>query len=233
MSKLFVTADTHFGHSSIIKYCNRPFLTDADKKALEASGGIWHRGLWKGPGSSDWKITPEATEMMDNTLIENINKMVGKDDILWHLGDFAFGPKKTYHDVCKKYRERINCNNVYLIWGNHDRREIADLFTNTYDLYELQHQCQRITLCHYAMAVWNKSHRGAWHLYGHSHSTIEPWIKEHMPNRRSFDVGVDNVAKLVGEYRPLLFDEIKEMMSKRNGYLIDHHGKEEVCGDGY
>jgi hypothetical protein len=23
-------------------------------------------------------------------------------------------------------------------------------------------------LCHYAMRVWNRSHHGAWHLYGHS-----------------------------------------------------------------
>ena len=31
---------------------------------------------------------------------------------------------------------------------------------------------QDIVLCHYAMRVWQKSHYGAWMLYGHSHGTL-------------------------------------------------------------
>ena len=37
---------------------------------------------------------------------------------------------------------------------------------------------QSIVLCHYAMAVWDKSHRGNLMLYGHSHSEAEPWLEE-------------------------------------------------------
>jgi hypothetical protein len=31
---------------------------------------------------------------------------------------------------------------------------------------------QPIVLCHYAMRVWNRSHHGAWHLYGHSRGNL-------------------------------------------------------------
>ena len=34
MSKLFLTADTHFGHENIIKYENRPFM---DKESMDAA----------------------------------------------------------------------------------------------------------------------------------------------------------------------------------------------------
>src|SRR5260221_546680 len=32
--KVWFTADTHFGHGNIIKYCNRPFLTDAEREEV-------------------------------------------------------------------------------------------------------------------------------------------------------------------------------------------------------
>ena len=57
-----------------------------------------------------------------------------------------------------------------------------------------------ITLCHYAMRVWNKSHFDAWHLYGHSHACLGSVGK-------SLDVGVDN-----HDFFPWSFDEVKDYM---------------------
>ena len=34
---------------------------------------------------------------------------------------------------------------------------------------------QLVVLCHYAMRVWDRSHYGSWHLYGHSHGNLPPW----------------------------------------------------------
>ena len=73
------------------------------------------------------------------------------------------------------------------------------------------------------MAVWPGSHHGAWHLYGHSHATAEPWLDAHMPGRRAFDVGVDNAARLLGAYRPWAFEEIEDRMRDRSGFAMDHH----------
>jgi calcineurin-like phosphoesterase family protein len=59
-----------------------------------------------------------------------------------------------------------------------------------------------ITLCHYAMRVWNKSHFNAWQLFGHSHATLSPIGKQ-------YDIGVDN-----NEFRPISFKQLQLIMAK-------------------
>lgn len=223
--KVYFTADTHFGHGNIIKYCNRPFLLEPDQAALEANGGTWHSGTWKGSRASNWKITREAVEMMDTTIIDNINGMVGKNDVLWHLGDFSMFSDRDhgYYNRCRAYRDRINCEHVNIIWGNHDDYCIRDLFEEAWDLETVRVNGQSFVLCHYAMAVFNKSHRGAIQLYGHSHSQAENWMNNNMPGRRSMDVGVDNAAIILGNYAPFSCDEIMQIMRKRDGFSMDHH----------
>lgn len=216
---VFFTSDTHFGHGNIIKYSNRPFLTDEDKAALAANGGTWHRvGDWKGSGSSPHRITTEAVQMMDDTIIDNINRTVGRNDELYHLGDFCMAGKKDHLAKCQQYRDRIRCRNIHLIWGNHDDLFTAPMFSSVHDLLKENFGGQVIVMCHYAMVTWNKSHRGAWHLYGHSHSEIEPWMDTHLSGRRSMDVGVDNAYKLLGEFRPFSFDEVAQFLRDRPGF---------------
>jgi len=223
MSKVFFTADTHFGHGNIIKYCHRPFLTDRDKEALKENGGRWHEGSWKGEFASNWKLTRDAVDMMNDHITDQINAIVGEDDTLWHLGDWCFANKQDYYRKARFYRDRLKCQNINIIWGNHDDRSIRDIFDKSYDMYQITVDGQKIVLCHYAMAIFDKSHRGAWQLYGHSHSGAEPWMDKHMPERRSMDVGVDNIKKLFGEYRPISFEEIMKIMSKKKGHFMDHH----------
>lgn len=220
---LLLTRIRYFGHGNIIKYSGRPFLTDVDKAALIENGGEWHDGVWKGAKASRWRMTDEAVKMMDDAIIDNINRMVGPNDTLWHLGDFALPGRNFYYENCRKYRERIRCRNIHYIFGNHDRREIAPLFTRSYDLYDAEINGRGFVLCHYALAVWNRSHHGAICLYGHSHSSAEKWLEQAMPGRRSMDVGVDNAYKIFGEFRPFTFDEIISLVGNRSGTSIDHH----------
>lgn len=221
--KFFFTSDTHFGHGNIIKYCDRPFLAAADIEAKAANGGTWHTGEWKGRAASQWRITPEAIAMMDDTLINNINKTVGENDTLYHLGDFCMAGKHGIYEKCKYYRNRIKCRNIHFVWGNHDERVIRDLFSSNHDLFMATPNGQQIVLCHYALAVWDKSHRGSWQLYGHSHSAAEPWMNANMVGRRSMDVGVDNAYKILGEFRPFSFEEIRKIMDAKEGFSFDHH----------
>ncbi len=240
MSKIFFTADTHFGHGNIIKYCHRPFLKDIDKKALEENGGKWHDGLWKGEFASKWRMSRDAVDMMNDHLTDQINDIVGVDDTLWHLGDWAFARKDDYYRKCRFYRDRINCQHVNIIWGNHDTKTcempkdddyvIRDLFEYAFKLQDIRvpGQKARIFLSHYAQAVWDKSHRGAWNLYGHSHSSAEKALERHFPHRKSIDVGVDNAKLVLGEYRPFSLEELQGLLLGRLGHVLDHHGDQRL-----
>jgi calcineurin-like phosphoesterase family protein len=221
----FFSADFHYNHGNIIKYCNRPFLAEEDLAALNRDGK-WHDGDWKGPTSSQHRISRAGVEMMNDAIVNNINKVVHKNDTLWFLGDWCFGGKNNYYQIAREFRDRLRCQNINMIWGNHDHRNIRDLFNECYDLFETYVNGQRMVLCHYAMAVWDKSHRGSWQLYGHSHSTMEEWMAKAMPGRRSMDVGIDNAAKLIGDYHPFSFEEIAHIMNSKPGFFADHHGNE-------
>lgn len=173
------TADTHFSHSNIIKYSNRPFASKFE---------------------------------MDSKLIENWNMKIGQDDTVYHLGDFCFANEKEGQSIL----DRLN-GKKHLIIGNHDKSGVKLNGWETVEHYkEINIDGQFIVLCHYAMRVWNKSHHGAWMLYGHSHGSLPD-----DPNALSFDVGVD-----CHKFQPLNMDDVRRIMKKKTWKPIDHHGKE-------
>lgn len=206
---IYFFSDPHFNHKNIIKYCMRPFMNKQEREQMDAvcSDSSWKASEWKSQAVKAIKISDDSVEKMNTTIIDNINAVVGPKDELWCLGDFSFN-----RDV-QKFVDRIICKNINLIWGNHDRRSIAPSFRQTHDLHEItvrdRGEKQRIVLCHYSMRVWNKSHRGSWHLYGHSHGTLPD-----DPHSLSFDIGVD-----CWDFKPLSYDKVKEVMSKKERSL--------------
>lgn len=172
-----------------------------------------------GPDISNWKDgyrTFKSVSEMDQELLKQLNALVAPDDTLYYLGDFTFKGQ----DTVKSYRDRILCKNIVFIRGNHDKRSsIASVFGHCYDYVEEEFEGVKFCMSHYAMRVWNKSHRNAIHLYGHSHSMLEgeEW-------GRSMDVGVDNAYKMYGVYCPFSLDTIMKIMNKRVPKVIDHHG---------
>ena len=222
-SRVFFTADTHFGHANILRYSERPFLCGADRAVLDGCGGTW-------PADSKHRCSAESVALMDDALIDAINETVGPRDTLYHLGDFAFAKSASRTvETFEAYRSRIACRDLHIVWGNHDppaaKRSgpLAELFTSAAELKEVKVAKQHITLCHYAMMVWNRSHHGSWQLYGHTHSMLEPWQDDTMPGRLSLDVGVDNADRLLGSYRPFAFEEIRELFADRSGFSPTEH----------
>lgn len=187
---IYFISDTHWGHKNIIQYSNRPF---------------------------------SSVEEMDEMLIKNWNERVGQNDTVYHLGDFAFSP----YDVLKRTAKRL-LGTKHLILGNHDKAIIqhrAELvnsgtFASIQNYHELKVGSEFIVLFHYGCRVWNRSHRGSWLLYGHSHGSLPAFGK-------SVDVGVDN-KEIHSEYRPTSFEEIKKFMAEREFVQVDHHGDSDM-----
>jgi calcineurin-like phosphoesterase family protein len=183
----FFTSDPHFGHANIIKYCNRPFHSAGE---------------------------------MDQAIIDRWNARVGPGDTLYCLGDWCLGRgSRSIGQAAASYRERINCGRIVMLWGNHDRKGRNDplfqkQFEGVHDLLEIDIAGQPIVLCHYALRVWNRSHRGAFHLYGHSHGSLPD-----DPAARSFDCGVDCF-----DYYPISMEQVVDRMSKKKWQPLDHHG---------
>ena len=53
---------------------------------------------------------------MNDHIVDNINSIVGEDDILFHLGDWSFGG----FDKISEFRNKLVCKNIHIITGNHD-----------------------------------------------------------------------------------------------------------------
>ena len=193
-SNVYFTSDTHFNHKNIC-----------------AGTSSWTDG-----GTRDFA----TVEDMNVAIIESINAKVPANGVLFHMGDFNFGDKTQ----TRALRERINCREIHLIYGNHDRhirvsKDLQSLFSSCQDYAEIlvlkdKGYKQRITLAHYPHKVWNKSHKGAYILSGHCHGSL-PYTDTEL----GLDVGWD-IWK-----QPISFDMVREILRVRIFKPVDHHNE--------
>lgn len=152
---------------------------------------------------------------MNEEMIARWNSEVGVNDEVYHVGDISLCNSKLTNEILYALHGKI-----YLINGNHDKtardNKVKGRFGWIKDYHELTIDGVKIILCHYAFRVWNKSHHGSWHLYGHSHGTLPD-----DPCARSMDVGVDP-----NNFTPLSYDDIKVKMMAKKFIPVDHHNGE-------
>ena len=158
----FFTADLHLFHRNIIDFCGRPF---------------------------------DNLEQMHDAIIQNWNLTVKEKDTTYLLGDsyIKCSPKQAVTILSK-----LNGHLVFLP-GDHDLGlveavRLLGLKARLAQWIEVVHPSKvtngidipQITLCHYPMRRWPKSHYGTWHLFGHVHGGMKS-----MNLGKSFDVGTD------------------------------------------
>ena len=141
-----------------------------------------------------------SIEEMNQSIIDNWNKVVRSDDLVYVLGDFILS--NNIYEV-KQILDSLR-GSIVLLRGDHDKASIElypERFKSIHSLLELKFSgYPSIILCHYCLRVWKKSHFNSWHLYAHSHS--------HLPSiGKSHDVGVDN-----NKFTPISLLEIVEIM---------------------
>lgn len=214
---IWFTSDTHFGHKNIVRGCSE----------------------WKNKTS----CRPfDTLKDHDNTIIDNINKYVKRNDILYHLGDFSMGGKENVW----KYRDMINCNNIHLCTGNHDihiiknssimsrDKKAKELFSTVQPIIYKKIGKTNIVMCHYAFRTWDKGNHGSFQLHGHSHNSLPTYEKllQIADDRQLYktgdfykqlDVGLESAYELIGEWRPFHIEDIRHIMNNRINLGVDHH----------
>lgn len=176
----FFTADWHLNHANIIKYCNRPFLNEEERSLLELSqrGSLPLKSI---------KISQESVNKMNDSIISATNKVVDQNDNLVLIGDFCWN--STPKDIVKSLVSKINCKNLYLIWGNHDNRQtFKPLFKSTYDQYLFHIEGQHIFVSHYPCRSWPHSSYKSWMLYGHVHNRFWHFDNGVFSNKESVEL---------------------------------------------
>ena len=179
MSNIFFTTDTHYAHKNICVGVSE----------------------WDDKTKSCRKF--QTLEEMNELIVNNINKYVKENDILYHLGDWSFGGINNIWE----FRKRINCKNIYLVPGNHDHhiKKNKILPQKEYDINIYAYDCflgvlpeltkikidkQEIILSHFPLEEWENMDRGSIHLHGHCHHTKDNSFMNIYCKRK--DVGIDN-----------------------------------------
>lgn len=142
-----------------------------------------------------------SVEEMNKTILDNFFTTVGDKSFVYFLGDLSFRKDDFIHFIDEIQKRDIR---LIFIKGNHDPSKISffNFGIEPYDFLEIKIEDISITLCHYAMRTWNKSHYGAWNLHGHSHGTLTPFPHQ-------YDVGVDN-----NNFYPVSFSKMKQIMKE-------------------
>lgn len=146
MTTHFVS-DTHWGHTNIIKYSNRPFSSVPEMNealiknwnaVVQPNDTVWHLGDVAFCKYPEFKSIISRLNGNKNLVYGNHDKMIEQNEAeLLRLG----------------------------------------LFKSIQNYAEISVQGTKVILFHYGMRVWNKSHHGSILLYGHSHGSLPPFGK--------------------------------------------------------
>lgn len=179
MSEIFFIGDTHFDHRGILSFsATKPFRQFA------------------------------TIEEHDAELIRRWNATVGKNDTVWHLGDFCFGKSNL------EIAGQLN-GNKRLVMGNHDIYAAADYmkyFTKIGGVFEYKGAVLShvpVHPCQFPRFYMN--------IHGHLHTkrVMKPkrtiWGIREVPDPRYYNVSCEQI-----NLTPIPYDEILNQWAENN-----------------
>ena len=168
-----------------------------------------------------------SIEEHDKTLIQNWNNVVGQDDTVFHLGDFAYGNSQFISNIIKQLN-----GNIILIKGNHDLRNMNPALYNIFSDAVYQARIlidkQTIYLNHFPFLCFEHGDINLYkdnysiQLFGHVHSGPLTSSKDasrlNILRPTQYDVGVDN-----NNFTPISWIDVKNKIKQQIN--------KSLCGD--
>lgn len=161
----------------------------------------------------------ENVEEMDEFIINNWNSIVKEDDIVFHLGDFAFAPDRKWKELISQLNGKI-----HLILGNHDvGRWPGDKIMSLF--YKVDNQLMlkidgkyKVYLNHFPFLCYDGVYRSpedcTIQLHGHVHEHLGCIGKDvdrlHHRFPYQYDVGIDN-----NNYKPVSWEEVLQIINNQ------------------
>ena len=141
MSKTWITSDFHFGHTNIIKFCNRKFQNvELMDQALIA----------------EWRSTIGVDDIV--YFLGDLTLNHRKESALTYLTQLT-GKLKIVPGNHDKVLRKIH------------RDEPGVWFEMLPEIVEVVHNNERFVLSHFPIEEWNHSFHAVRHLHGHCHAT--------------------------------------------------------------
>ena len=146
---------------------------------------------------------------MFDTLLNNWNSRITKNDEVYVLGDFAWK-----NDDGLDFLNKAN-GKKFLIKGNHDKlnKDMENKFIWVKEYAVIKDNGNHIVLFHYPIAHWQNADYGNIHLYGHIHTgrdtrPFEDYVS--LMKKRGFPYQCFNVGCMLPymNYTPRTLEEI-------------------------
>lgn len=168
-----------------------------------------------------------SIEEHDKALIQNWNNTVGRDDTVFHLGDFAYGNSQFISNIIKQLN-----GNIILIKGNHDLRNmnptLYNMFSDAVYQASILIDKQTVYLNHFPFLCFEHGdinlYKGNYNiqLFGHVHSGPLTSSKDvsrlNILFPTQYDVGVDN-----NNFTPISWIDVKNKIKQQIN--------KSLCGD--
>lgn len=152
-----------------------------------------------------------SIQEMNDVIIKNVIDVLKPGDIFYFLGDLSW----SYYQAELFFSQLPKNVQFHWILGNHDKQpsKYKQFVTSTSNMKEIKIQENSVTLCHYPMTTWNKSHFNSWMLHGHHHISKDNKIDNYLQGKML------NVNVEFHDYKPLSeFDIIDIMKDKEDNF---------------
>jgi len=190
---VYFISDFHLYHKNIIRFDNRPFISENGEADLEA---------------------------MHKTIEANWNSVVKDNDVVFYLGDLCFSKPELARDFLFALNGKIHYimgnHDKYKDISSYGRFEsISDLVDLKISGNDIKENINFV-LCHYPIYSWNRAHHGSYMIHGHSHMGLSDG--DFHKDKRIFDVGCNG-----WNYTPVSYKTILEIGDKINFKLTTQH----------